>query len=83
MAGAEVDLTMCGRHEEAIKRLDGWQSTQNGSIHDLRDDFTTFTADYTRDRLASLRASRNTLLGVLLNLVGVIVTLGLIILEGR
>jgi len=83
MAGAEVDLTMCGRHEEAIKRLDGWQAAQNGSIRDLRTDFTAFAGEYTKDRLASLRASRNTLITVLLNLVGVIVTLGLIILEGR
>ena len=83
MASGKIDLTMCGRHDEAITRLDGGQATQNGTIRDLRADFTTFAAGYTTDRLASLRASRNTLIGVLLNLVGVIVTLGVIILEGR
>ena len=83
MAGGEVDLAMCGRHGEAIVELKRRQKEQNGSIDEVRDDFKAFTADYTKDRLASLRASRNTLIGVLLNLVGVIVTLGLIILEGR
>ncbi len=28
----DCDLEMCGRHEEAIRRLDGWQKEQNGSI---------------------------------------------------
>jgi hypothetical protein len=32
MTGTEVDLERCGRHEEAIKRLDGWQRQQNGSL---------------------------------------------------
>ena len=98
MAG--VDPQMCGRHEEAIKRLDGWQASQNGNIRELRGDFTTFTgayaedrlevrrdlatftAAYAEDRLATLRASRNTLIAVVLNLLGVIVTLGLVVLKG-
>jgi len=28
----EVDLEMCGRHDEAIRRLDGWQTRQNGAL---------------------------------------------------
>ena len=94
------DPQMCGRHEEAIRRLDGWQTAQNGSIRELRADFTafagdyaedrlevrrdlaTFTAAYAEDRLAALRASRNTLITVILNLLGVIVTLGLVVLRG-
>jgi hypothetical protein len=83
MAGTDPqDSVMCGRHDEAIKRLDGWQAAQNGSIHDLRKNFAAFAADYSRDQLAGLRASRNTLITVLLNLLGVIVTLGLVILRG-
>jgi len=27
-----VDRAMCGRHEEAIERLNGWQKTQNGAL---------------------------------------------------
>lgn len=59
MAGVEADLEQCGRHEEAIKRLDGWQAKQNGSLQRLE---------------AKLEGNNKLLIGALVTLVLDLVT---------
>lgn len=67
------DPQMCGRHDEAIRRLDGWQAAQNGSILAIQEDYATFQASYNEGRVAAVKSSKATQLFVIATLVGVLV----------